>query len=191
MKLYVFRKVPLSIIRSYSLQTQQQYMSYRFAGSFGTGSGWNSFRPDPDRKLSANLYDIYHCCVYSAKLLMMDRGTFRNMQNFIPKNIFEKLVHLVGFVIRIYHDARSHEPHISTVMITGQISRTHKGTALNCCGSVFLFQKLVIYYTKLTKCTNLFLLYLHYNIALNILPCFHPWRSKHGRMFNANCNADR
>ena len=31
--------------------------------------------PDPARKLSANLYDIYHCCVYSEKLLMMDRGT--------------------------------------------------------------------------------------------------------------------
>jgi len=27
------------------------------------------------RDLSANLYDIYHCCVYSEKLLMMDRGT--------------------------------------------------------------------------------------------------------------------
>ena len=37
------------------------------------------FRPDPDRNLSANLYDIYHCCVYSEKLLMMDRGTVRNM----------------------------------------------------------------------------------------------------------------
>jgi len=31
--------------------------------------------PDPARKL----YDIYHCCVYSEKLLMMDRGTVRNM----------------------------------------------------------------------------------------------------------------
>jgi hypothetical protein len=30
-------------------------------------------------KLSAKLYDIYHCCVYSEKLLMMDRGTVRNM----------------------------------------------------------------------------------------------------------------
>jgi len=38
------------------------------------------FRPDPaDRKLSANLYDIYHCWVYSEKLLMMNRGTVRNM----------------------------------------------------------------------------------------------------------------
>jgi len=30
-----------------------------------------TFHPDPARKL----YDIYHCCVYSEKLLMMDRGT--------------------------------------------------------------------------------------------------------------------
>ena len=27
----------------------------------------------------ANLYDVYHSCVYSVKLLMMDRGTVRNM----------------------------------------------------------------------------------------------------------------
>ena len=26
-----------------------------------------------------NLYDIYHCCVYSEKLLMMDRRTVRNI----------------------------------------------------------------------------------------------------------------
>jgi len=31
------------------------------------------------RKLSANLYDIYRCCVYSEKLPMMDTGTVRNM----------------------------------------------------------------------------------------------------------------
>jgi hypothetical protein len=37
------------------------------------------FHPDPARKLSANLYDIYHCYVYSDKLLMMGRGTVRNM----------------------------------------------------------------------------------------------------------------
>jgi len=37
------------------------------------------FRSDPARKLSANMYDIYHCCVYSEKLLMMDRGTIRNV----------------------------------------------------------------------------------------------------------------
>jgi len=36
-------------------------------------------RPDPLSKLSANLYDIYHCCVHSEKLPMMYRGTVRNM----------------------------------------------------------------------------------------------------------------
>ena len=71
----MFRTVPLSIIRSFSLYTQQWYMSYRFADSLRAGSGRNEFRPDPARKL----YDIYHCCVYSEKLLMMDRGNVRNM----------------------------------------------------------------------------------------------------------------
>ena len=32
-KLYMFRTVPLSILRSFSLYTQQWYMSYRFADS--------------------------------------------------------------------------------------------------------------------------------------------------------------
>ena len=69
-KLYMFRTVPLSIIRSFSLYTQQWYMSYSLRAGF---------RPDPARKLSANLYDIYHCCVHGKKLLMMDRGTLRNL----------------------------------------------------------------------------------------------------------------
>jgi hypothetical protein len=37
------------------------------------------FHPYLARKLSTNLYDIYHSCVYSTKLLMMNRGTVRNM----------------------------------------------------------------------------------------------------------------
>jgi len=36
--LYMFRTVPLSIIRSFSLYTQQWYMSYRFADSSRAGS---------------------------------------------------------------------------------------------------------------------------------------------------------
>jgi hypothetical protein len=35
--------------------------------------------PDPVCKLSANWYYVYHCCVYSEGLLMMDRGTVRNI----------------------------------------------------------------------------------------------------------------
>jgi len=71
LKLYMFPTIPLSIIRSFSLYTQQWYMSYRFAASLRAGSGENWFRSDLSRKLSVNLYDIYHCCVYSEKLLMM------------------------------------------------------------------------------------------------------------------------
>ena len=41
-KLYMFQTVPLSIIRSFSLYTQQWYMSYRFADSLQVGSGWSS-----------------------------------------------------------------------------------------------------------------------------------------------------
>jgi len=39
--IYMFRTVPLSIIRSFSLYTQQWYMSYRFADSLRARSGWN------------------------------------------------------------------------------------------------------------------------------------------------------
>jgi len=35
--------------------------------------------------------------------------TFPKLVEFYSKNKFEKLVHLVGFIIRIYHDARSSE----------------------------------------------------------------------------------
>ena len=41
----------------------------------GQDQDGTEFRPDPAHKLSANLYDIYHWCVYCEKLLMMDRGT--------------------------------------------------------------------------------------------------------------------
>jgi len=54
----MFRTVPLSVISSFSLYAQQD--------------------PDPARKLPTNLFDIYHCCAYSEKLLMTDRGTVRN-----------------------------------------------------------------------------------------------------------------
>ena len=55
-------------------------MPYRFDDSLcEQDQEGTQFCPDPARKLSVNLYDIYHCCVYSEKLLMMDRGTVRNM----------------------------------------------------------------------------------------------------------------
>jgi len=41
MKIYMFRTVPLSIIRSFSLYTQQRYMLCRFTDSLRAGSRWN------------------------------------------------------------------------------------------------------------------------------------------------------
>jgi len=38
----MFQTVPLSIIRRFSLHTQQWYMSYRFADSLRAGSEWSS-----------------------------------------------------------------------------------------------------------------------------------------------------
>ena len=59
------------------------------------------------RKLSANMYDIHHCCVYSEKTPDDRQRNCPKHVEFYSKNKFEKLVHLVGFIIRIYHDARS------------------------------------------------------------------------------------
>jgi hypothetical protein len=56
-----------------------------------------AFHPDPARMLSANLYDIHHCCVYSEKLPMMDCPKH---VDFHSKNKFENLVRLVDFILR-------------------------------------------------------------------------------------------
>jgi len=86
----MFRTVPLFIIRSVSLYTQQWYMSYRFADSCQQT-----------------------CMTYTTAVWPDDEQ--RNCPKYIQfysKNKFEKLVHLVGFIIRIYHDARSPERQI-------------------------------------------------------------------------------
>jgi hypothetical protein len=51
---YMFQAVPLTIIRSFPLYVWCWYMS-------------------------SNLHDMYQCQMYSGKLLMMGRGTARNM----------------------------------------------------------------------------------------------------------------
>jgi hypothetical protein len=80
MKLSTFWTVPLSIIRSYSLYTQPWYMSYRFVDSFWAGSGWNWW--------------------WTNELSKTCRFSFQNK--------FEKLVHLVGFIIRKFVTMHGH-----------------------------------------------------------------------------------
>ena len=90
MKLYMFWTVPLSIIRSFSLYTQQWYMSYRFADSLQATANVPA--------QSANLYDLLPCVQWKTP----DDGQ-RNCPKHVEfhfKNKFEILVHLVGFNIR-------------------------------------------------------------------------------------------
>ena len=74
------------------------------------------FIPDPVRWQSANLYDIYHCCVYSQKLLMIDRETFRNMQSFIPNiNLRNQCIQLVLFLILLASCQQTSMTHTTAV----------------------------------------------------------------------------
>jgi len=84
----MFRAVPLSIIRSVSLYTQQWYMSYRFADILLASC-----------QQTCMTYTIAVCTVKKSR----DEGQ-RNCPKYVEfysKNKFEKLVHLVGFIIRI------------------------------------------------------------------------------------------
>jgi hypothetical protein len=59
MKLYMFRTVPLSSIRSsFTIHSAMVYV-------IQLTSRIRMEHPDPARKLSTNLYDMYHCWVYS------------------------------------------------------------------------------------------------------------------------------
>jgi len=95
----MFRTVPLSIIRTFLLYTQQWYMSYRFAGSL----------------MSANLY-VLLCVQWKTP----DDGQMNCPKHveFYSKNKFEKLVHVVGFIIRILQFLANPSPRQSTKLST-------------------------------------------------------------------------
>jgi len=170
--------VPLSIIRSFTLYTQQRYVSHRFADSLRAGTGWNSnltfrwpcivinsynktkldalisqiyfwnktlhasdssslhhqefftvhtamvnviqvcwqqlqFRPDPAR-CQAVSKPVWHIPLLCVQWKTPDGGQTNCLKHveFYSKNKFEKLVHVVDFIIRIHHDTRSSERQI-------------------------------------------------------------------------------
>jgi len=55
------------------------------------------------------VYVIQVCCVYSGNTPDDGHRNCPKHVKFYSKYKFEKLVHLVGSIIRIYHDARSPE----------------------------------------------------------------------------------
>jgi len=103
MKLYMFWTVPLSIIRSFSLYTAMVYV-IQVCRQLASRS--RMFHPDPPQQLSANLYDIYHCCVQWKTPDDGQRNCPKHAE-FHSKNKFEKFVHPVGFIIRNCHNSCS------------------------------------------------------------------------------------
>jgi hypothetical protein len=97
MKLYKFRTVPPSIIRSFPLYTQQWYMSYSFADSLQAGSGCYILIMLASCLQNCMTYTIAVCTVknfwwWTEEMSETYRISFQNK--------FEKSVHLVIFIIR-------------------------------------------------------------------------------------------
>jgi len=103
-KFYMFQTVALSIIRCFSLYTQQWYISCRFADGLQAGSGWSSILI----LLAKAVRHIPLLCVQWKSPNDRRRNCPKHAE-FHSKNKFEKLVHLVGFIVSIYHDAWSPE----------------------------------------------------------------------------------
>jgi len=103
----MLRTVPLSIIRSFSLYTAMVYV-IQLASRIRT-------EPVPSWSCSqAVSKPVWHIPLLCVQWKTPDDGQ-RNCPKhveFYSKNKCEKLVHLVCFIIRIYHDARSPERHI-------------------------------------------------------------------------------
>jgi hypothetical protein len=68
----------------------------------GQLASWIRIYPNPARKLSANLYDIYRVPLLCVQWKTPEDGQ-RNCPKHVElhsKNKYEKLVHLVGFILR-------------------------------------------------------------------------------------------
>ena len=88
-KLYMFRTVPLSIM-SFSLYTQQWYVSYMFADNLRACS----------QAVSKPIWREPLLCVQWKTPDDGQRNCPKHVE-FYSKNKFEKLVHLVAFIIRM------------------------------------------------------------------------------------------
>ena len=83
-------------------------MSYRFADSLQSAESARNCS-------SILILLIASCMTYTIAVCTVKKTPDDGQRNclkhvaFYSKNKFEKLVHLVGFIIRFYHDARSPE----------------------------------------------------------------------------------
>jgi len=99
-KLYMFRTIPLSIIRNFSLYTTT--MVYVIQVCWQLASRIRTLRP------------VWHTPLLCVQWKTPDDGQ-RNCPKhveFYSRNKFEKFVHLVGYFVGISHEARSPERQI-------------------------------------------------------------------------------
>jgi hypothetical protein len=109
----MFQRVPLSIIRSFSLYMQHWYMSY----SLRAGSGWNcSSIPMLLASCQQTCGHIPLLCVQWKTPDDGQRNCLKHVE-FCSKNKFEKLMHLVGFIIRLKLWGRNCNSHVQYVDI--------------------------------------------------------------------------
>jgi len=145
MKLYMFRTVSLSIIRSFSLYTQQWCMSYRFADSLQAGSSWTC--------LQAVGKPVRHTPLLCVQWKTPDDGQ-RNCSKhveFHSKNKFEKLVHLIGFIIRNLVDYSRKNVSICVLLqSTFHCSRTGDRCNVSFCSKVASGQRRAVRFVALS-----------------------------------------
>jgi len=106
-KLYMFRTVPLSIIKSSSLYTQKCYISYSLADSLQAGSGRNWAGSRRNRSVLILLASCQQTCMtYTIFVRIVKKSWWWTEE--LPETCrvlfqkkFEKIMHLVGFIIRI------------------------------------------------------------------------------------------
>ena len=97
----MFRTVPLSITRSFSLYTRQRYVSFRYCWQLASRIQ-DGTHPDPVRNLSA--ITVWHIPLLCVQRKTPDDG-HKNCPkhvDFYSKNKYDNLVHLFGFIIRIF-----------------------------------------------------------------------------------------
>jgi len=150
----MFWTVPLSVIRSFLLYTQQLCMSYRF------------------------------CWQLVSKLSAKRRNCLKR-EEFYSKNKFEALVHLVGFIIRIYRDPWSPKCQMCIyyfieVLINTIIYLTVWSTVMTTYTTYFSIQKpcdsahtVIVALNSVTQlmflCRSHVMLYVHHELNLFML----------------------
>ena len=118
----MFRTVPLSIIRSFHCTHSNDICHTGLLTACEEdqdGTSWSC-----SQAVRNPVWHIPFLCVQWKTSDDGQRNCPKHVK-FYSKNKFEKLVHLVGFVIRIYHDARSPERQINLLTSVNNATCRH------------------------------------------------------------------